>query len=156
MHRLTRSDAMETGIANGRAIEMAVVIHNEHAALGLSQRNKGMTSLSQSYYPAATEAAVGITVEVDTEVSSNVQSRVDGQQAVYVIVGYCGGVGIAVAKQREEQSVKLGKSICGTCPYESTIVLSNTVDSVVGQSLLDIKIACTHLGYSRIYEQDNT
>ena len=154
MHRLTRSDAMETGLANGRAIEMAVVIHNEHAALGLSQRNKGMTSLSQSYYPAATEAAVGITVEVDTEVSSNVQSRVGGQQAVHVIVGYCGGV--AVAKQREEQSVKLGKSICGTCPYESTIVLSNTVDGVVGQSLLDIKIACTHLGYSRMYEQDKT
>ena len=147
---------MEAGFTYGRTIDMSVIVHNEHAALGLSQRNKGMTSLSQSYYPAATEADVGITVEVDTEVSGNVQSRVGGQQAVHVIVGYCGGVGITVAKQREEQSVKLGKSICGTCPYESTIVLSNTVDGVVGQSLLDIKIACTHLGYSRMYEQDNT
>ena len=156
LNRRTGGYAMEAGFTYGRTIDMSVIVHNEHAALGLSQRNKGMTSLSQSYNLTAMKADVGITVEVYTEVSSNVQSRVGGQQAVHVIVGYCGGVGIAVAKQREEQSVKLGKSICGTCPYESTIVLSNTVDGVVGQSLLDIKIACTHLGYSRMYEQDNT
>ena len=115
-----------------------------------------MTSLSQSYDLTAMKADVGITVEVDAVVGGNIHTLLYGQQTVYVIVGYCGGVGVAVAKQREEQSVKLGKSICGTCPYESTIVLSNTVDGVVGQSLLDIKIACTHLGYSRMYEQDKT
>lgn len=48
------------------------------------------------------KADVGITVEVDTEVSGNVHSRVGGQQAVHVIVGYGGGVGIAIAEQSEE------------------------------------------------------
>lgn len=99
------------------------------------------------------KADVGITVEVDTEVAGDVHSRVSGQQAVHVIVGYGGGVGIAIAEQSEEQSVKLGKTIGGASPNESTIVLGNAVDGIVGQSLLDAIAARTHLGNCRIHER---
>lgn len=99
------------------------------------------------------KADVGITVEVDTEVGGDIHSRVSGQQAVHVVVGYGGGVGVAVAEQRKEQSVKLGKTIGGTSPNESTIVLGYAVNSIVEQSLLDAIAARTHLGNSRIYER---
>lgn len=102
------------------------------------------------------KADVGITVEVDTEVSDNVHSCVSGQQAVHVVVGYGGSVGIAIAEQRKEQSVKLGKTIGGACPNESTIVLGNAVDGIVGQSLLDAIAARTHLGNSQTYERKKT
>lgn len=45
------------------------------------------------------KADVGITVEVDTEVSGNVHSCVSGQQAVHVVVGYGGSVGIKIKKK---------------------------------------------------------